>query len=485
MILFPVCCNWHACVAFGNVRAHADGMRMNDGESMTGGKLLIVDDDKVAMKNLEQLMKRAGHTVAATQSGGNALALLEKQHFDVVISELRMERLDGMQILRRCRESHPDTEVILITRDVTLASAVEAMRLGAFHYLAKPCQADEVRDVVAGALEKIRLRRERRSLRERVESHQGKVHILTQDAHMQHLLDMARQVAPTDCNILITGESGTGKELFARYLHHHSRREARPFIAVNCGAFNEELLANELFGHARGAFTGAHADKKGLLEAASGGTLFLDEITEMSPAMQVKLLRVIQEKEVLPLGATTPLKIDVRFIAATNRDVQETVKHGSFRQDLYFRLNVVNLHIPALSTRREDVPLLAHHFLLKHAALMGKHVGELAPDALALLRAYDFPGNVRELENIIERGVALTTGGDIEPAHLPDDLRELSIRTFRKKAGRIPTLEQQEQDYINWVLQETGGNQTLAAQMLGIDRVSLWRKLKRYEVEKG
>jgi len=452
---------------------------------MASSKLLIVDDEKVALKNLEQVMKKEGCAVTATQSGSNALALLEKQPFDVVLSELRMDKVDGMQILKRCRESHPDTEVILITGHATLESAVEAMKQGAFHYLAKPYRLDEVREVVAAALEKIRLRRESRSLNKQVESYQGKVRILTQDSHMQHLLEMARQVAPTDCNILITGESGTGKELFARYLHHHSRRESDPFVAVNCGAFNEELLANELFGHVKGAFTGAHADKKGLLEAASGGTLFLDEITEMSPTMQVKLLRVIQEKEVLPLGATTPVKINVRFIAATNRDVQDMVKQGGFRQDLYFRLNVVNLHIPALSARKEDVPLLACHFLLKHAALMGKGVTELAPDALDLLRAYDFPGNVRELENIIERGVALTTGHSIEPAQLPDDLRELSIRTFRKKAGRIPSLEAQEQDYITWVLQEAGGNQTLAAQMLGIDRVSLWRKLKRYEVEKG
>ncbi|MBW8371199.1 MAG: sigma-54 dependent transcriptional regulator [Thiobacillus sp.] len=452
---------------------------------MTSGKLLIVDDDKVAMKNLEQVMKKEGYAVTATQSGSNAQALLEKQPFDVVLSELHMDKVDGMQLLRRCRESLPDTEVILFTGQATLESAVEAMKLGAFYFLAKPCQPDELRKVVAGALEKIRLRCEGRSLRQQVESYQGELRILTQDSRMQHLLDMARQVAPTDCNILITGESGTGKELFARYLHHHSRRDPRPFVAVNCGAFNEELLANELFGHVKGAFTGAHADKKGLLEAASGGTLFLDEITEMSPTMQVKLLRVIQEKEVLPLGATTPVKIDVRFIAATNRDVQEMVKLGGFRQDLYFRLNVVNLHIPALSARREDVPLLAHHFLSKHAALMGKDVGELAPDALDLLRAYDFPGNVRELENIIERGVAVTTGHSIESAHLPGDLRDLSIRTFRKKAGRIPTLEEQEQDYIAWVLQEAGGNQTAAAQMLGIDRVSLWRKLKRYEAEKG
>jgi len=455
------------------------------GARMTSGKLLIVDDDKVAMKNLEQALKKEGYAVTTTQSGGNAQALLEKQSFDVLLSELRMDKVDGMQLLKRCRESHPDTEVILITGHATLESAVEAMQQGAFTYLAKPCRLDDVRMAVAKALEKIRLKRVSRNLKEQVEGYQGKVRILTQDSRMQHLLDMARQVAPTDCNVLITGESGTGKELFARYLHHQSRRESGPFVAVNCGAFNEELLANELFGHVKGAFTGAHADKKGLLEAASGGTLFLDEITEMSPTMQVKLLRVIQEKEVLPLGATRPVKIDVRFIAATNRDVQEMVKLGGFRQDLYFRLNVVNLHIPALSARREDVPLLAHHFLAKHAETMGKDVTELAPDALELLRAYDFPGNVRELENIIERGVAITTGYSIEPAHLPDDLRELSIRTFRKKAGRIPTLEQQEQDYITWVLQEAGGNQTLAAQLLGIDRVSLWRKLKRYEVEKA
>jgi len=455
------------------------------GERMTSGKLLIVDDDKVAMKNLEQALKKEGYTVTTTQSGGNAQALLEKQPFDVVLSELRMDKVDGMQLLKRCRESHPDTEVILITGHATLESAVEAMQQGAFTYLAKPCRLGDVRKAVAEALEKIRLKRESRNLKQQVEGYQGTVRILTRDSRMQHLLDMARQVAPTDCNILITGESGTGKELFARYLHHHSRRESGAFLAVNCGAFNEELLANELFGHVKGAFTGAHADKKGLLEAASGGTLFLDEITEMSPTMQVKLLRVIQEKEVLPLGATRPVKIDVRFIAATNRDVQDMVKQGGFRQDLYFRLNVVNLHIPALSARREDVPLLAHHFLAKHAETMGKNVTELAPDALELLRAYDFPGNVRELENIIERGVAITTGHSIDPAHLPDDLRELSIRTFRKKAGRVPTLEQQEQDYISWVLQEAGGNQTLAAQLLGIDRVSLWRKLKRYEVEKA
>jgi len=451
---------------------------------MTGtARLLIVDDEKVALRNLEHVMKREGYEVVATQSGGNALAHLDKQDFDLVLTDLRMEKVDGMQILQKCRASHPGTEVILITGYATLESAVEAMKHGAYYYIAKPYRLDEVRKVVAEALTKVRLRNENQALRAQVESYQGKVRIITQNADMQALLDMARQVAPTDCNVLITGESGTGKELFARYLHHHSKREAGAFLAVNCGAFNEELLANELFGHVKGAFTGAQADKRGLVAAANGGTLFLDEITEMSPAMQVKLLRVLQEREVLPLGGTRPQAVDVRFVAATNRKLIEMVKNGGFRQDLYFRLNVVNLLIPPLSRRRDDIPLLAYHFLKKCAARMGRNVTEIAPDALDLLKAYDFPGNVRELENIIERGVAISTASRIETASLPDDLRELAIRTFRKKEGRLPSLEEQERDYIRWVLQEAGGNQTLAAQILGIDRVSLWRKLKRYEME--
>ena len=450
---------------------------------MSNGKLLIVDDEKVAVKNLEHVMKKEGYEVTATQSGANALAHLDKQQFDVVLTDLRMEKVDGLQILEKCRENWPDTEVILITGYATLESAVDAMKQGAFNYIAKPFRLDEVRKVVAEAMEKIRLRRENRALREQVESFQGKVRIITQDGEMQQLLDMSRQIAPTDCNVLITGESGTGKELFARYLHHHSRRAEGPFLAVNCGAFNEDLLANEMFGHVKGAFTGAATDRRGLLVAADSGTLFLDEITEMSLAMQVKLLRAIQEREVQPLGATAPVKVDVRFVAATNRDMQDMVKQGEFRKDLYFRLNVVNLNIPPLSQRRDDVPLLAYHFLKKCAARMGKPVAEISAETLNILKAYDFPGNVRELENIIERGVAIATGDIIETAYLPDDLREMSIRTFRKKDGRMPSLEEQERDYIRWVLQDTGGNQTLAAQILGIDRVSLWRKLKRHQLD--
>jgi DNA-binding NtrC family response regulator len=394
-----------------------------------------------------------------------------------------MEKVDGMQILKRCHELYPETEVIMITGFATLETAVETMKHGAFYYISKPFKLDEVRKVVKEAVEKVRLKHENRQLREQIENYQGKVKIITQDMKIQKLLETARQIAPTDCNVLLSGESGTGKELFARYIHYSSNRAEGPFFAINCGAFTEELLSNELFGHEKGAFTGAATMKKGLMEMASAGSLFLDEITEMPPSMQVKLLRVIQEKEVLRLGATEPLKVDVRFIAATNRDIQTAIKTGNFRQDLYFRLNVVLLHIPPLSERKDDIPLLSYYFLKKYSALMKKNITEISPDVIALLMNYDFPGNVRELENIIERGVALSTGSSIETVHLPEDLRELSIKTFRKKEGKIPSLEDQEMSYINWVLNEAGGNKTLAAQILGIDRVSLWRKLKKYGLD--
>jgi DNA-binding NtrC family response regulator len=447
------------------------------------GKLLIVEDEKIALKNLVHVLKKDGYDVTGAQSGSAALALLENQSFDVVLTDLKMEKVDGMKVLRTCRERNPETEVIMITGYATPETAVEAMKCGAYYYLAKPFRLEEVRQMVGEAMQKIRLKRENRQLREQIETYAGRGKIITQDPSMLRLLDMAKQVAPTDCNVLITGESGTGKELFARYLHNSSARANGPFLAVNCGAFSEQLLSNELFGHERGAFTGALTLKKGLIESAEGGTLFLDEITEMSPAMQVKLLRVIQEREVLRLGGTSAVKTDARYIAATNRNMQDVTKDGSFRQDLFFRLNVVNLHIPPLCERNGDVALLSYYFLKKFTALMKKDVTEISPEAMAILEQHDFPGNVRELENIIERGVAINTQNSIEVAQLPDNLRELSVRAFRKKEGRISSLDEQESAYIHWVLNEVGGNQTLAAQLLGINRVSLWRKLKTNKIE--
>ncbi|MDA8084149.1 MAG: sigma-54 dependent transcriptional regulator [Nitrospiraceae bacterium] len=446
-------------------------------------RLLLIDDELIALRNLEHIMVKEGYDVQSTQSSTNALKIIEEKSFDVVLTDLKMEKVDGIQILKKCRLLHPDTEVIMITGYATVESAIHAMKKGAYDYVAKPFKFDEVRKVVREAVEKVRLKKENLQLREQIENYQGRVKIITQDAGLQTLLETARQIAPTDCNVLITGESGTGKELFARYVHFNSSRSAGTFLAINCGAFNEELLANELFGHEKGAFTGAMTQKKGLIEMASGGTLFLDEITEMPPSMQVKLLRAIQEKEVLRLGATAPERVDVRFVAATNRNIQDSIRTGGFRQDLFFRLNVVTLAIPPLSARKDDIPLLSYYFLKKYAMLMKKDVREISQDVLSILGNYDFPGNVRELENIVERGVALSNGAAVEVAHLPEDLRELSIRTFRKKEGRIPSLEDQEMSYIKWVLGETGGNKTVAAQILGIDRVSLWRKLKKYGIE--
>ena len=449
------------------------------------GKILIVEDDSSALKNLTHIMNKEGHEVVGTLSSSKALNILEEEAFDIILTDMRMEKVDGIEILDRSKLLYPDSEVILITAYASVPSAVETMKRGAYDYIPKPFNIEQVRKIVRSALEKVILKKENLQLREQIDRYEGKVKIITQNTVMHSLMETARQIAPTDCNVLLTGESGTGKELFARYIHLMSKRDDAPFFPINCGALNEELLANELFGHEKGAFTGATSMKKGLIEAARGGTLFLDEITEMSSAMQVNLLRVIQEKELFRLGSTKPTEIDVRFIAATNREVHEAVKQNKFRQDLYFRLNVVSLNIIPLSERKDDIPMLSHYFLNKYSVLMNKKVHEISPSAMDVIINYDFPGNVRELENIIERGVALSNGTTIEFSHLPDDLRELEIKTFRKKDNAIPTLEEQEKSYIKWVLKEAKGNKTLAAQFLNIDRVSLWRKLKKYELEES
>ncbi|MGD8874579.1 MAG: sigma-54 dependent transcriptional regulator [Gammaproteobacteria bacterium] len=450
-------------------------------DSTSSGKLLIVDDEAVAVENLAHAFRKSGYTVTTRTTGPGGIEALENNRFDVVLTDLRMEHIDGMAILNRALELDPDTAVVLITGHASLDSAVTAMRAGAYHYIAKPFRLDDVRKVIANAMERAQLRRENRRLRNQVHDNRSGVRIITQDAAMQRLLETAQQIAPTDCNVLITGESGTGKELLARYIHLHSGRADKPFIAVNCGALQEELLANELFGHEKGAFTGAAEKRSGLIEAADGGTLFLDEIGDMSLAMQIKLLRVLQEREVLHLGSTQPIPVDVRFLAATNRDLRSEVDTGGFRHDLYFRLDVVTLQLPPLAERRDDIPLLAYYFLKKVAHRMGRTVVDIEPEAMAMLRDYDYPGNVRELENVVERGVALATGRKLTPAQLPPALVDRAVHVVRATGENLPTLEDRETEYIRWVLNRTGGNRTRAAEILGIDRVSLWRKLKNLE----
>ncbi len=447
--------------------------------------ILVVDDEEVALNNLSHVLKKEGYGVTPVQSGGDALKALSEREFDLVITDLKMEKIDGLRILERTKELYKDTEVIMITGYATVDSAINAMKSGAYHYIAKPYKLDMVRKVVTEALEKRSLKKENVRLKEHLKAVRGESEIVTANAKMKKLLTMAAQVADTDSNVIINGESGTGKELLTRFLHMCSKRKKGPLMSVNCGVFNEELLTNELFGHEKGAFTGAGETKKGLVELADGGTLFLDEITEMSPSMQVKLLRVIQEKEVMRVGGIKAMKVDVRFIAATNRNLQEEVKNGRFRQDLFFRVNVVALTLPPLSERKDDIPLLVHHFIKKFSTLMQKDIRSVSPNYMETLMHYDFPGNIRELENIIERGVALSTGDSLEPSLLPEDLRGMLPTTFRRKEDRMPTLAEQEKAYIEWVLSETGDNKTLAAQILSIDRVSLWRKLKKYDLETG
>ncbi|EGV52600.1 sigma-54-dependent transcriptional regulator [Candidatus Endoriftia persephone] len=448
-------------------------------------RILIVDDEVAAVENLAHVCRKAGHEVTTRTSSSAAFELLESQEFDLVLSDLRMERVDGMAILRRVKELQPETAVVLITGYATLDSAVAAMKAGAFHYIAKPFRLDEVREVVRTALELVRLKRENRQLKRQLNQEQAGPTIITQDAGMLRLLDTARQVAATDTTVLIGGESGTGKELLARYIHGHSGRREGCFQALNCGALQEELLANELFGHEKGAYTGASEARPGLIESAQGGTLFLDEIAEMSSAMQIKLLRVIQERELVRLGASHPIAVDIRLIAASHRDLRAEVAAGRFRQDLYYRLDVVGLQLPPLAQRRDDIPLLAFYFLRKYVARMGRHVEEIEPAAMAALQAYDYPGNIRELENIIERGVALAHGSELTDASLPPSLTERTMQVVREEAGRLPTLAERETDYIRYVLERSGGNRTRAAQILGIDRVSLWRKLKKYGMDEG
>ncbi len=446
--------------------------------------LLVVDDEAIACHNLAHAFRKEGYEVVTCSDGAAALQQLQQRPFDLVLTDLRMPGIDGMALLAACQSHWPETRVIMLTGYATLDNAVAAMKAGAYHYLAKPFRLDEVRELAARALAVQRLERENRALRQQVAALQPGVKIITQNRPLLQLLETARRIAPTPCNVLITGESGTGKELLTRFIHEQSLRREQPFVTLNCGALHEELLASELFGHEKGAFTGAQGQRKGLIEMAHGGTLFLDEIGETSPAMQVKLLRVIDQQELLRVGGNQPITVDVRFLAATNRQLTEAVAEGRFRADLYYRLNVVELHLPPLAERREDIPLLIRHLLHRQSGLLGRTVDEISPEALALLSDYDYPGNIRELANMIERGVALAEGRRLEVHHLPEPLRTIRTRVLRGAAPEpLLSLEAEERRYIERVLEHTGGNRTQAAQILAIDRVSLWRKLKRYGLE--
>jgi len=445
-------------------------------------QILIAEDEEISRSNLEHVLKKEGYSLVAVENGSEAVRQLQEVQFDLVITDLKMPDIDGMTLLDIIKQNHPETEVLMITGFATVSNAVEAMHRGAYSYLPKPYKIDELRILVKRALEKRYLNQEVHRLRSQLKE-TSFPKFIGQSPEIKALKETISQIAAVDCNVLIYGETGTGKELVARSIHNLSSRGKERFMAINCASFNEELLGNELFGHESGAFTGAKGIKKGLLEAATGGTFFLDEIGDMPLPMQAKLLRVLEDRTLIRLGGTEEIPVDIRILGATHHDLAIQVETENFRKDLYYRLNVVNLRIPALSDRKEDTPLLAYYFLNRHKESMNKQIDTISDDVLQILESYEFPGNVRELENIIERAVVMCGGDTIQVAHLPDDLKMQRVNVKRLEGETWGSLSDHERAYIEQVLAFTKGNKTKAAEVLGIDRVSLWRKIKRYRLE--
>ncbi|MEW6443757.1 MAG: sigma-54 dependent transcriptional regulator [bacterium] len=446
------------------------------------GRVLVVEDDPVGLKNLVRALKKEGYQVTAASGGRQALERIRPDRFDLILTDLVMGEVDGLEVLDHAKRASPETEVIILTGHATIPSSIHAMKRGAYDYLQKPFNLDELRCVVANALEKARLRHQVRELIGARGEVRGVERLVGRSPAICHLRKMIPQFAAADANILITGESGTGKELVARAVHEESRRSCKRFLAINCGSFTEELLANELFGHEREAFTGALSSRAGLLESADGGTIFFDEVGDMPLPMQAKLLRVVQERELIRVGGVRPVAIDVRIIAATNKDLKRAIESGQFRQDLFYRLNVIPVRLPSLAERKEDVPLLADCFLQKIARKSDKALLGFSGAAMDLLKKYAYPGNVRELENVVERASALAAKETIEPGDLPSDIREMEVFSFHKGGPALRTLEELERDYIDWVMQTAGRNKSRVARILGIDRVSLYRKMKRHQL---
>ena len=446
--------------------------------------ILVIDDEQGILDTLRILLKNEGFEVSTAQGGKAGLEALKSSAPDIVLTDIRMPQVSGIEILAAVKEQDPETPVVLMTAQASLQSAIQAVNSGAFHYVQKPFSNDEIVALCRRAAEVRRLKSENKQLKQEIRRRErsGQVKPIGKSRLFSDVLRLAEQVAPTESTVLIQGESGTGKEVIARYLHSLSARTEGPFLSINCGALPESLLESELFGHVKGSFTGAVRDKQGLFAAARSGTFFLDEIGEMSPATQVKLLRVLQEREAIPVGGTEAIPVDVRVVAATNRDLEEDIKRGRFRSDLYYRLNVINIHLPPLRDRREDIEELASEFLVRIAKQRGEEPKALASDTMDVIMAYDWPGNVRELENALERAVTLTKGESIPRTAIPDKIGERRTEPLvADRPHKNPPLEIIEQAYITWVLQSEGGNKTRAAEVLGIDPSTLYRKLSRYE----
>jgi DNA-binding NtrC family response regulator len=450
---------------------------------VSGARVLVTEDQETVRDLLVAVLREEGYAVDTAASGEAALARLEEATFDLVLLDLNLPGMGGMEVLARGRPLQADAQFLVLTGYATVRSAVEAMRLGAFDYLNKPVDIDELLLSAARALAETELRREVARLRSETRGG-ARARIVGHAPATQRLFELIERVAPTRASVLITGETGTGKELVARAIHDMSDRARKPFVAVHCGALPESLLESELFGHVKGAFTGAIASRRGLVEEAAGGTLFLDEIATLTHATQVKLLRVLQERTVQRVGGGSPVSVDFRLVAAANVDLADEVAAGRFREDLFYRLNVFPVNVPALRERREDIPLLAHHFRTRFAREQGGEPPRIADETLRRMMAYDWPGNVRELENFVERALILHAGAStisFDPPRTRADTGERDL-VDRARAARW-SLDRLEREYVMAVMEETRGNQVRAAEILGVDRRTLYRKLRAYREE--
>ncbi|MBU2501496.1 sigma-54 dependent transcriptional regulator [bacterium] len=458
---------------------------------MALGRILVVDDEESMCQYLSILLQKEGYQVETVNSGADALRAFERNSFDVVMTDIQMPKMDGIQLLKGVKGLDPTMPVIIMTAYASEQSAIDAVNLGAFSYLQKHCKNDDIKMVVRNALALRQARTENQELRRELSKNKGRKRIIGQSPRMRSVFKMVDKIAATSATVLINGESGTGKELIAQAIHQGSHRADGPFVAINCGAIPESLLESQLFGHVKGSYTGADRDHDGFCRQAEGGTIFLDEIGETPHSIQVKLLRMLQEREVYPVGSSSPVKVDLRVIAATNRDLEDEVAKGNFRTDLYYRLNVIPLILPPLRERQDDIPLLVDHFLKRTCP--GEYQGNLGSiideAAMQILAAYDWPGNVRELENVIERAVIIREGEKINPRDLPEHIRQAGpaegtlISTLR--VGGQVTLEDLEQAHILSVLEQCAGARKQTSEILGINASTLYRKLKKYGVQDG
>ena len=443
-------------------------------------QILFVDDDRQVLSVVKGYLSLQGYRVTVAENGLDAFELIKERDFDIVFADLKMPEFDGLELLQAIKEYRSEIEVIILTGYGTIESAIKALKLGSYDYLQKPIDLERLKALIDRIIEKKKLQKENILIKRRLKERYKYDQLVGTSLKMQEIYEIIDKIGPRSPTVLIQGESGTGKELVARVIHQKSDRKDKPFVAVNCGAIVAGLLESELFGHVKGAFTGAIADKIGLFKAADGGTIFLDEVAEIAPSLQVKLLRVLQEKKIRPVGDTRELEIDVRVIAATNRDPEEAIKSGALRKDLFYRLNVVSIKMPPLRERKEDIPLLINYFLNKYEVRSKNRVISISPEAMDVMLSYHWPGNVRQLENVIERAFALGVGKTIKVSDLPPEIRNFGETS--KIPGMSYNLRKNEIILIKKALRKTEGNKPEAAKLLGISITTLYRKIKRYQI---